>query len=226
MNNNLFSLILCSLFTTFVLGQQVKDSTNISGKKSKDTHEIDSVKTELNKEGIILQDSLIEKRKPINPLAPSKAAFYSAILPGLGQIYNKRYWKVPIVYAALGTGISIYLFNDDKYVRFRSAFKSRLAGFNDDEFWNFRNPGGPTPATPDLPTTALQDGQERYQRDRDLSLLVTIIIYALNVVDANVDAHLKQFNVDEDLGLDVQPFLEVDPITNKPNYGMAFVINF
>jgi hypothetical protein len=218
--------MLCVLFTTVVGAQQVKDSTDISQKKKSDTREIDSVKTALGQEGIFLRDSIIEKRKPINPLAPSKAAFYSAMLPGLGQIYNKRYWKVPIVYAALGTGISIYLFNNDKYVRFRSAFKSRLAGFNTDEFWNFRNPGGPLPATPDLPTTALQDGQERYQRDRDLSLLVTIVIYALNVVDANVDAHLKQFNVDEDLGLDVQPYLEVDPITNKPNYGMAFVINF
>ncbi|MCJ7466603.1 MAG: DUF5683 domain-containing protein [Maribacter sp.] len=226
MNNTLFPLILCVLFTTIVGAQQVKDSNDISQKKKKNISEIDSVKTAFSEEGIVLQDSLIEKKKAINPLAPSKAAFYSAVLPGLGQIYNRRYWKVPIVYAALGSGISIYLFNNDKYVRFRSAFKSRLAGFNNDEFWNFRNPGGPPPATPDLPTTALQDGQERYQRDRDLALLVTIVIYALNVVDANVDAHLKQFNVDEDLGLDVQPYLEVDPITNKPNYGMAFVINF
>ncbi|MGB5555553.1 MAG: DUF5683 domain-containing protein, partial [Flavobacteriaceae bacterium] len=165
-------------------------------------------------------------RKPINALAPSKAAFYSAVLPGLGQIYNKRYWKVPIVYAVIGTGVYAYLYNDGLYDRFRTAFKRRQAGFTDDEFWDRRNPGGEIPLTPDLSTAALQDGQERYQRDRDLSLLVTIAMYALNIVDANVDAHLKQFNVDEDLSFDMKPYLDLDPINNDPIYGMAVVIKF
>ena len=57
-------------------------------------------------ENLIIQDTL---KKPINPLAPAKAAFYSAILPGLGQAYNKKYWKIPIVYAAIGTGVYAYI---------------------------------------------------------------------------------------------------------------------
>lgn len=163
----------------------------------------------------------------MNPLAPSKAAFYSAIFPGMGQIYNKRYWKVPLVYGALGAGIYVYTWNDDKYDRFRTAFKRRQAGFTDDEFYDFRAPNdGVQPTTPDLSDEALQDGQERYQRDRDLALVVSIGIYILNIVDANVDAHLKQFNIDDDLSFDLQPYLDLNPITHDPNYGMALVIKF
>ena len=161
----------------------------------------------------------------MNPLAPSKAAFYSAILPGLGQIYNRRYWKLPIVYGAIGTGIYAYVYNDDLYDRFRTAFKRRKAGFIDDEFYDI-NGSGIIAGSPDLSDEALQDAQERYQRDRDLALLVTIGLYAFNIIDANVDAHLKQFNVDDDLSLDIKPYLEYHPITSDPNYGIALIIKF
>lgn len=160
-----------------------------------------------------------------NPLAPSKAAFYSAVIPGLGQVYNRRYWKVPIVIGAIGTGIYAYTYNDDLYDRFRAAFKRRRAGFTDDEFYDL-NGSGIVPGSPDLSDEALQDAQERYQRDRDLSLLITIGLYALNIVDANVDAHLKQFNVDDDLGLEIKPYLEHHPISANPNYGLTAVIKF
>jgi len=185
----------------------------------------DSLKTDLKQEGIVIQDSIFEKRKPINALAPSKAAFYSAVLPGLGQIYNKRYWKVPIVYAVIGTGVYTYTLNDDLYDRFRTAFKRRQAGFTDDEFYDIdaNNPAG---AAPDLDLDDLERQQENYQRDRDLALVITIAMYALNIIDANVDAHLKQFNIDEDLSMDFRPYLNLNPITNDPNYGIAFTIKF
>lgn len=183
----------------------------------------DSLKTEAKAQGISIEE--VRKREVVNPLAPSKAAFYSAVLPGLGQIYNKRYWKVPIVYGAMGTAVYVYLFNDDQYDRFRSAFKRRRAGFIDDEFYDINN-SGIVPGEPDLSDEALQDAQERYQRDRDLALVITIALYALNIVDANVDAHLKQFNVDEDLGLEIKPYLEYHPITSDPNYGLAITVKF
>lgn len=185
----------------------------------------DSLKTNLSQEGIVFQNSVIEKRKPINPLAPSKAAFYSAVLPGLGQIYNKRYWKVPIVYAAIGTGVYVYTFNDDFYDRFRTAFKRRQAGFTDDEFYDINNDNA-VGAPPDLDLDDLERQQENYQRDRDLALVLTIAMYALNIIDANVDSHLKQFNIDEDLSMDIQPYLDLNPITNNPDYGIAFTIKF
>jgi len=185
----------------------------------------DSIKTNLRQEGIVVQDSIFEKRKPINPLAPSKAAFYSAVLPGLGQVYNKRYWKVPIVYAVLGTGVYSYTYNDDLYDRFRTAFKRRKAGFSDDEFYDI-NGDNEKGQDPDLDMGDLENQQERYQRDRDLALVVTIAMYALNIIDANVDAHLKQFNIDQDLSMDVKPYLDLNPITNNPNYGVAFTVKF
>jgi hypothetical protein len=191
-----------------------------SQKKDKES---DSIRRDFKEKGIVI-DGNITKRE-VNPLAPSKAAFYSAILPGLGQFYNRRYWKVPIVYGAIGTGIYVYVYNDDLYDRFRSAFKKRRAGFTDDEFYDL-NGSGIVPGSPDLSDEALQDAQERYQRDRDLALLITIGLYAFNIIDANVDAHLKQFNVDDDLSLDIKPYLEYHPITSDPNYGIAFTIKF
>jgi len=183
----------------------------------------DSVRQDLKKQKVRVEGKVEKKR--INPLAPSKAAFYSAILPGLGQAYNKRYWKVPIVIGAIGAGIYGYKYNDDLYDRFRTAFKRRKAGFTDDEFYDI-NGSGIVPGSPDLSDSALQDAQERYQRDRDLALFITLGLYALNIVDANVDAHLKQFNVDDDLGLDIKPYLEYTPIYGDPNYGVTLTIKF
>lgn len=217
-NSIVILLILC--FTCSVFAQQ--DSIPAI----KEDQQIDSVKTELKKDGIIMQEAVLKKKVEINPLAPAKAAFYSAILPGLGQIYNKRYWKVPIVYAALGTSIYAYDFNNSRYKRFRTAFKRRQAGFTDDEFYDLPPINDVPPTSPEFSTSALQDAQEKYQRDRDLMLLVTIGLYALNIIDANVDSHLKQFNVDDNLSFDIQPYLDYNNITAEPNYGMALTIKF
>ncbi|MEB8344533.1 DUF5683 domain-containing protein [Flavobacteriaceae bacterium KMM 6898] len=215
MNKSLCSLLFFFLLILFSSAQE----------KQKDTTAVDSVKTDLTKKGVVVKDVIVEKREEINPLAPSKAAFFSAILPGLGQIYNKRYWKVPLVYAAIGTGVYVYVVNDDFYDRFRTAFKRRKAGFIDDEFYDI-NQSGVVPGNPDLSDVALQDAQERYQRDRDLALVVTIGLYALNIIDANVDAHLRQFNVDDNLSMDFKPYLEYNPINANANYGMALTIKF
>ena len=207
------TFILFFLFHFIVFGQV---ETEIPSKGS------DSIKTDLRKRGIVMTDGVIEK-KEINPLAPAKAAFLSAILPGMGQVYNKRYWKVPLVWGAMGATIYGYSFNNTEYRRVRRAFKRRQAGFTDDEFYDLN--GNPDDG-PDFSTSALQDAQERFQRDRDLMLLLTIGAYALNIIDANVDAHLKQYNVDDQLGLDVKPFLDFNQITSQPYYGFAMEVKF
>ncbi len=212
MSKNLVFLCLLLFPVLFSLAQE--------GQKESPT---DSVLQNSKKQKIIVEGKV--EKKPINPLAPSKAAFYSAILPGLGQAYNKRYWKIPIVIGAIGVGIYAYEYNNDLYNRFRTAFKRRKAGFIDDEFYDV-NGSGIDPGNPDLSDSALQDGQERYQRDRDLALFITLALYALNIIDANVDAHLKQFNVDDDLGLDIKPYLEYNPIVGDANYGVALTIKF
>lgn len=158
---------------------------------------------------IILKDTL--QTKPINPLAPAKAAFYSAVLPGLGQAYNKKYWKIPLVYGALGTGIYFYSTNNTKYHQYRDAYKRRLAGYNDDDFQY-------------LDDSRLIAGQRFYQRNRDISIIVTAAFYVLNIVDANIDAHFSQFNVNDKLSL--RPDVYLNEINYKHNVGLTLNYQF
>lgn len=157
----------------------------------------------------IVADTII--RKPIDPLAPARAAFYSAIVPGLGQAYTKKYWKIPIVYGALGTGVYFYSNNNQEYHRYRDAYKQRLKGL-DDEF-----KGQYSDAT-------LINAQRTFQRNRDLSLIITVGLYVLNIVDANVSAHLKQFNVDDDLSF--RPEIYPSDINQIQNVGLTMTYKF
>ena len=161
----------------------------------------------------VMQDNM--KKVPWNtdPLSPAKAAFYSAVVPGLGQIYNKSYWKVPLVYIAIGTPIYFYIQNSKEYDRYLTAYKRRQQGFTDDEFY------GTTPSgQPRLSTDGLRRGIQFYRRNKELSILIGIGLYALNIIEANVDAHLKQFNVDE--RLTVEPFIQHDFLT-QPQFGLT-----
>lgn len=160
---------------------------------------------------LIAKDTTQLKLTPIDPLRPTKAAFYSAILPGLGQAYNKKYWKIPIVYGALATSMYFYLDNNKKYHSVRDAYKRRLAGFTDDQYDY-------------LDDARLIQAQRFYQRNRDLSLLVTIGFYVLNIVDANVDAHLMQFNVNDNLS--VAPDIYQTDFTTRPNLGLSLNYKF
>ncbi|MCF6294110.1 MAG: DUF5683 domain-containing protein [Flavobacteriaceae bacterium] len=170
---------------------------------------------------IVVLDST--SRPPINPLSPAKAAFYSALLPGLGQAYNKKYWKIPIVYAALGTGVYFYLNNDKEYKRYRDAYKNRLAGFDTDEFWGIDAYENPL-STPQISNEALIRAQRTLSRNREISILVTIGIYALNVIDANVDAHLLQYNVDENLA--IKPHFNFNELDATTNLGLTLNFQF
>lgn len=160
-------------------------------------------------------DSTNQRKVAFNPLAPAKAAFFSAVLPGLGQAYNKKYWKIPIVYAALGTSIYIYNFNDNAYNRYRTAYKLRIAGKQDE----FTTANGQYT----LSTNALITAQKSFKKDRDLSLLVTGIFYVLQVVEASVNAHLIQFNIDENLTFN--PQLIQNDFNGKPLVGASFKID-
>ena len=167
-------------------------------------------------------DSLVEIKKPINPLSPAKAAFYSAVLPGLGQTYNKKYWKIPIVYGALATGIYFYTSNNKEYNRYRGAYKSRLAGFTNDEFY-FDSQGNKL-SIPRVTDEGLERGQKFYRRNKEVSLLVLMGIYILNIIDANVDAHLIQYNIDENLSL--APHFKINKIDTTSNLGLTLNFNF
>lgn len=170
-------------------------------------------KDSLSLENTEIKDSIPKEKdyKPYNALAPAKAAFYSAILPGLGQAYNGRYWKIPIAYAGLGVGVYFYINNDKEWNRYRDAYKDRLAG-REDEFGDR------------ISTEALVRAQEFYRRNKEISLLVIAGVYVLNIIDANVDAHLQQFNVSEDLSL--KPNMQYDNFTGKSKYGISLNFKF
>lgn len=158
---------------------------------------------------LVAKDSL--KSNDIDPLTPAKAAFFSAVLPGLGQAYNKKYWKIPLVYGALGTSMYFYISNNKNYHKYRDAYKSRLEGYVTDDLALLDN-------------NRLIAGQKYYQRNRDLSALVTLAFYVLNIIDANVDAALIQFNVDENLS--IRPVIYPNDVTLKTNVGLTFNYNF
>ncbi len=150
----------------------------------------------------------------IDPNRPARAAFYSALVPGLGQAYNKKYWKIPVVYAGLGVGLYYYTFNQKEYHKFRDEYKRRLDGTSDPDHPIYGN----------LDNDRLIRGQKFHQRNRDLSALITGAIYILNIVDANIDAHLMQFNVNDNLSL--RPEMNQNEIDYKFNYGMRLTYNF
>lgn len=166
-------------------------------------------------EGLVVeQDSTLLRPYKLDALAPSKAAFYSAVVPGLGQIYNKDYWKVPIVYGGMGLSLYYYFWNNDKYHEYRDAYKNSLAG---------------RPITGELAALSndrdrLIRGQRFHQRNRDLSMLITVGIYILNIVEANVSAHLSQFNVNENLSF--RPQLQQNQIDYKHNMGFSLTYQF
>ena len=153
----------------------------------------------------------IKKMEQEDPLRPARAAFYSAVLPGLGQAYNKRYWKIPLVYGDIGASIYTYDFNQKNYLRYRTAYKRRIAGYNDDEFQGLI-----------ASTDRLIDGQDFYKRNRDRSMLFIVGFYLLNILDANIDAHLKQYNVSSELSF--KPYL--DTTVNTPSAGMRIALTF
>ncbi|HET8753670.1 MAG TPA: DUF5683 domain-containing protein [Salinimicrobium sp.] len=169
----------------------------------------------------VVTEELIEPENPdykaYDALAPARAAFFSAIVPGLGQAYNGKYWKIPIVYTALGVGVYFYLNNDEQYDRYRDAYKIRLEGKTTDEFSDENG-------QPILTNDGLIEAQKYYQRNKEISILVIAGIYVLNIIDANVDAHLAQFNVSEDLSF--KPALNYNQFSGKTGYGLSLNYNF
>lgn len=134
---------------------------------------------------------------------PRTAAIRSAILPGWGQIYNKKYWKLPIVYGALGTAGGVFFFNLKNYRDTRFAYRVKYNmqyNFTDSALYaSIRANLKP------LDIEALKYYRNSYRRDIDYSVLFFILMWGLNVVDATVDAHLKSFDVSPDLSFRFKP---------------------
>ncbi|SDT97290.1 hypothetical protein SAMN04487762_1013 [Polaribacter sp. Hel1_33_78] len=191
-----FKKIICILFVALFSASLFaqKDSTNVK-----------------------IKNKLKTSQGIYNPLSPSKAAFYSAIFPGMGQIYNRKYWKAPIVWGALAIPTYYYQLNNSEYKRYRRAYKLRKNGLQDE----FTLDDGSTPVS----LETLETAQKQLRENRDMSLLTGVILYVLQIVEASVNAHLIQFNTDDNLSF--KPALIMDPINiETPTVGLTIKYNF
>ncbi|MGC4034683.1 MAG: DUF5683 domain-containing protein [Chitinophagaceae bacterium] len=172
-------------------------------------------------------DSVIKKRLYV----PRKAAIRSAILPGWGQVYNKKYWKLPIVYGALGVTAYIFFNNLSTYKELKTAYAVKYA-----LSINPYNTAGIVPYPYAMPDSSayfklgpqfqvaslgsLRQNRDEFRKNIDYSVLVFILFWGLNVVDATVDAHLKGFDVSPDLSFKIRPYIA--PTGNS--FGISLVL--
>lgn len=153
---------------------------------SQEIKPFDTIKTEKH----VVEEIEKANVSTIQKYNPTKAGLYSAVFPGLGQYYNKKYWKIPIVWGAVGTGVGIIVYNDKQYRRYRTAFLAELNG-QPHEFDDL----------PYVDATVLGNTQDRAKRQRDYAIAITGVLYILNIVDAVVDAHLYDQKKDPDLAI-------------------------
>jgi Family of unknown function (DUF5683) len=145
---------------------------------------------------------------------PHLATVRSAIIPGWGQAYNKQYWKIPIIYGALGTTAAIFFYNLTEYKILRSAYSIRLSG----DTANFSQID---PTLQNLSTPAIGSYRTEFRQNIDYSVLVFMLFWGLNVVDATVSAQLKTFDINDDLSLNIHPHF--DPLFKTS--GLSAVLN-
>jgi hypothetical protein len=145
---------------------------------------------------------------------PGKAAMRSALIPGWGQVYNRKYWKVPIIYAALGITAGVFFYNLETYQDTRDAYTIR---YTNDTANFYKIPDYLQP----ISTESLRYYRDSYRQAMDYSILFFLLFWGLNVVDAAVDAHLKGFDVSPDLSMRFKPYL--NPASGTT--GMSLVFN-
>ncbi len=209
MKNNFFLLICMLIISTLSFAQEKEVLQSVDSLKTV-TAVIDST------------SPAGKKIKKVTVYSPGKAALRSAIIPGWGQIYNKKYWKVPIIYAALGTSAYVFFYNLETYQDTRYAYSAK---------YNYRQPGASAEDTlaynniPDylkpISEGSLRSYRDSYRRSIDYSVLFFVLLWGLNVVDAAVDAHLKSFDVSPDLSLRFKPGYSEMAGTN----GLSIVLN-
>jgi hypothetical protein len=158
--------------------------------------------------------------------SPRKAAIYSAVLPGLGQAYNKKYWKIPLVYIGFGTIGYFIHWNNDNYQLFRIGYQHLTDGNPETQDYlkieavRRNNYDLSNPNHYNNLRTALQRQQDYYRRNRDLLIISFVGFYGLNIIDASVDAHLFDFDISDDLTLKWQPLMM------KVDDNFVYCVNF
>jgi hypothetical protein len=158
--------------------------------------------------------------------SPRKAAIYSAVLPGLGQVYNRKWWKIPIVYGGFATLGYFIKWNNGEYITAKNAYKDLTDNdpgtdsylkLKQIQHYNLNNPN-------DLATLekGLTGSQDYFRRNRDLLIILTFGFYGLNIIDASVDGHFFNFDISDDLTMKVKPTLVNDRNQNILSLNCTF----
>lgn len=159
------------------------------------------------------QDSAYLKRTDtLKHHNPRRAARYSLMLPGLGQAYNKQYWKIPIVYGILAIPASTFIYNNDFYNKTKFAYEAKFKAANGDA----TDIPKIDPALTNLSMASLQSYRNIFRKDRDYSILWFVLAWGLNVADASVSGHLKEFDVSSNLAMSVKPTIQ--PSTQQTGF--------
>ncbi|MGV0828002.1 DUF5683 domain-containing protein [Empedobacter brevis] len=160
---------------------------------------------------VIAKDTIGMSKEVLMEKSPIRASLYSAILPGAGQLYNKKWWKAPVALGLVGTGTGFTIYYNNLYKKYRKAYIEVREG-TQNEFSEILSPD------------QLAVIQDDYKRKRDYSIALTALAYLLNIVDATVDAHL--FTVRNDTEMSFKPTIIQDEMTLEPVLGLAFNLKF
>jgi hypothetical protein len=198
----IFLFIGCIFFCSAELSAQKKDTS--APKNS----------AVVKKDGTLVKSDTVVKLK----FRPQVATRRAAILPGWGQATNKEYWKIPLVYGVLAIPGALYFYNDSWYNKTKYAYEAKFKA--QAPTLDSSGLAGIDPQLKNLGLASLQSYRNTFRRDRDYSILYFILAWGLQVADATVFAHLKQFDVSDDLSLQVKP--QFNPNTRTPGLGLVF----
>lgn len=229
----IFVTFLWLLFAAAIHAQTGNDSTmpKMPAKMGVDTSEAGVVFKDTAKTKVIIGKNSNQKAPPdsINGHPrhdPRKATFRSAVLPGWGQIYNREYWKLPIVYGALAIPVSTYIYNSIYYSRMKYGYNAVYAA-------TIQSPTDKTmllyihhsvlrkDGTP-FELATYQSYRNNFKRDKDYSILWFFVLWGVNVADATVFGHLKDFDVSDDLSMNMKMQPSFDPLTKSVGVGFLF----
>ena len=179
-------------------------------------------------------DAAVNYRYNASPV--KKATTLATIFPGAGQVYNKSYWKLPFVVGGLATTIYTIDWNNRGYKRFKKAYSDRSAydkALEEHQKDPEHHPDPPV-AKGEFGTKYsaefLKNLKDNYRRNRDLCIIITAGLYVLQIIDAHVDAHLKSYDISDDLSVEFTPAVNYvySPTVggHRPTFGFNFNLNF
>jgi hypothetical protein len=157
-----------------------------------------------------------------------KATTLSTIFPGAGQIFNKSYWRVPIVWGGIASTIYTIDWNNRGYQRFKTAYTLVIdyEKLSPDERLEKYPNGAPDEFRGAYSSTFLKNLKDSYRRNRDLCIILTAGVYLLNILDAHVDAHLQDYDISDDLSMNIEPYFDYTTVNTQPVYGLSMSLKF